>query len=60
MRTPAELDALRGEVRYADGRLRLHRQRVYSGRRRPDPARLAELERILAGARERLRRAKAG
>jgi len=47
-------------MQYADGRLQLHRQRVYSGRRRPDPIRLAELERIAAGAKERLRRAKAG
>jgi hypothetical protein len=58
--TPAQIEALRGELSYADGRLRLHRQRVYAGRRRPDPVRLAELERIAAGARERLRRATAG
>ena len=60
MATPAQLEALRHEMQYADGRLQLHRQRVYSGRRRPDPIRLAELERIAAGAKERLRRAKAG
>jgi hypothetical protein len=47
--TLAELVA---EARYANDRVALYRQRLYRGN--GDPRRLAELERIAAGARERL------
>jgi hypothetical protein len=45
------------EARYAADRVALYRQRLYRGD--GDPRRLAELERIAAGARERLERHRA-
>jgi hypothetical protein len=44
------------EARYAADRVALYRQRMYAGH--GDPRRLAELERIAAGAAERLRASK--
>jgi hypothetical protein len=51
---PAEpkLAELVAEARYAGERVALYRQRLYRGD--GDPRRLAELERIAAGAQERL------
>jgi hypothetical protein len=51
------LAELRAAAAHAEDRLALYRRRVYLGR--GEPARLAELERISAGAAERLRRAQA-
>ena len=51
--TPEQQAAqLAAEARYAADRVALYRQRMYAGR--GDPLRLAELERIAAGAAERL------
>jgi hypothetical protein len=51
--TVAELQAL---ADHASQRLALYRRKMYLGR--GDPRRLAELERIAAGAADRLRRAR--
>jgi hypothetical protein len=49
------VDELRTEARYARDRLALYRRKVLLGR--GDSRRLAELERVAAGASDRLRRA---
>jgi len=49
------LDDLRAAAAHADDRLALYRRRMYLGR--GEPSRLAELERIAAGAAQRVRRA---
>jgi hypothetical protein len=48
-----EVAELRAEARHADERLSLYRRRMNLGR--GEPTRLAELERIAAGASQRLR-----
>jgi hypothetical protein len=48
---------LRAAAEHAANRVALYRRRVYVGR--GDPQHLAELERIAAGAADRLRRAQA-
>jgi hypothetical protein len=48
---------LRAAVQHTSLRLALYRRRTYLGR--GDPKRLAELERVAQGAKERLRRARA-
>jgi len=52
-----ELAQLTAEARYAEDRVTVYRQRMYSGR--GEPRRLAELERIAAGAGDRLARHRA-
>jgi hypothetical protein len=49
------IEELRDEARYAQDRLALYRRKVLLGR--GEARRLAELERVAAGAADRLRRA---
>lgn len=51
------VEELRAEATYASERLALYRRRMLLGR--GDARRLAELERVAQGARDRLRRAEA-
>jgi hypothetical protein len=56
MPSEPSLAELRAEAHHAADRVALQRQKLYAGR--GDARRLAELERIAAGAVERLRRRK--
>lgn len=54
-REPSVLE-LEGLVSYAERRVALYRRKIYAGG--GEPTRMAELERVLAGAKDRLKRAK--